>query len=186
MDIPVTLALFLAGSLLLAAISWRSLRQPGSHGVPRFLAWEGILALLVVNGPVWFDDRYAPHQLVSWCLLKTSLVVLAAGLFQLKSRGRPQAGSRGDASLYAFEQTTVLVDSGIYAWVRHPMYLSLMLLAWGIAAKGVGPLTLVLALLVSVCLYLTARQDEKECLQHFGQPYADYMRRSRRFLPFVC
>lgn len=185
MDIRLACGLFVAGSLVLLAMSWRSMRRPGSHGVPRWLAWEGILALLVINGPVWFDDRYTLHQLVSWCLLMGSLAVLVVGLYQLKTRGRPQAGSRDDGSLYAFEQTTQLVDSGIYAWIRHPMYLSLMLLAWGVAAKGFGLLTLVLALLVSLFLYLTARQDEKECLQHFGSLYADYMQRSRRFLPFV-
>lgn len=185
MDIRVAWALFCAGSLLLLALSWRSMRRPGSHGFPRFLAWVGILALLVLNGDVWFEERYSARQLVSWCLLMTSIAVVVTGLFQLKSRGRPVAGSRNDGSLYDFEQTTRLVDSGIYAWIRHPMYLSLMLLAWGAAVKDLTGMTLALAVFVSLCLYITARQDENECLVYFGTDYGDYMQRSKRFLPFL-
>lgn len=185
MDIHMAWALFCAGSLLLLALSWRSIRRPGSHGVPRFLAWVAILALLILNGDVWFEERYSTHQMLSWCLLTASIGTVVTGLFHLKSRGRPVAGSRRDGSLYSFEQTTQLVDSGIYAWIRHPMYLSLMLLAWGAAAKELTGITLALAAFVSLCLYITARQDEKECLIHFGAAYADYMQRSKRFLPFI-
>lgn len=185
MDARMAWVFFLVGSLMLLVLSWRSLRRPGSHGFSRFLAWEGILALLVLNGDVWFEGRYSVRQLVSWCLLMASIAVVLSGLFQLKSRGRPVAGSRDDGSLYAFEQTTRLVDSGIYAWIRHPMYLSLMLLAWGAAVKDLNGMTLTLAVFVSLCLYITARQDEKECLVHFGTSYGDYMRRSKRFLPFL-
>lgn len=81
MDIRVAWALFCAGSLLLLALSWRSMRRPGSHGFPRFLAWVGILALLVLNGDVWFEERYSARQLVSWCLLMTSIAVVVTGLF---------------------------------------------------------------------------------------------------------
>ena len=35
----------------------------------------------------------------------------------------------------------------------------------------------------SVLLYLTARRDEAECLAYFGQPYADYMKRTKGFIP---
>ncbi len=37
--------LILAGSLLVAWLSRRPLRHPGSHGFYRFFAWEGILVL---------------------------------------------------------------------------------------------------------------------------------------------
>ena len=29
----------------------------------------------------------------------------------------------------------------------------------------------------------TARRDEAECLAYFGQPYADYMKRTKGFIP---
>ena len=73
----------------------------------------------------------------------------------------------------------------IYALIRHPMYLSLILLAWGAAVKDATWLTLGLALFVTACLYLTSRRDEKECLMFFGDAYVAYMQRSKRFIPWL-
>ena len=67
---------FALGSVALIGISWRVLRRPQSHGFYRFFAWEVMLALLVLNAPVWFEDRFALHQKLSWLLLFTSLLVL--------------------------------------------------------------------------------------------------------------
>lgn len=177
--------LFFCGTLILMAISWRSLKRPGSHGFSRFLAWEGILGLLVLNGPAWYEEQYSLRQAVSWCLLMSSLATVLAGLYQLRLHGRAVLGSRKDGSLYSFEQTTQLVDHGIYAWIRHPMYLSLILLAWGAAVKDLTWATFALSLFVSLCLYITAGKDEKECLEYFGAEYAAYIQRSKRFLPFL-
>ncbi|MHB0818177.1 methyltransferase family protein [Stutzerimonas stutzeri] len=175
---------FLLGTLILAWLSRASLRQPRSHGFPRFLAWEAILALLALNGPVWFDDRYAAHQMVSWVLLQTSIAVLIAGLYMLRRVGKTDQ-TRGDDELFAFEKTSQLVTVGIFRYIRHPMYCSLLLLAWGIFFKQPELLGLLLALAASLFLWLTALRDEEECLAYFGEDYRHYMRRSKRFIPFV-
>ncbi len=175
---------FALGTLVLVALSWRALQRPKSHGFYRFFAWEAILALLVLNGPQWFVDRFSAHQLVSWALLFASLLVLFPGLYQLRRMGRPNE-QRTDAELFAFERTSQLVTSGIYNHIRHPLYASLLLLAWGVACKQPNVLSLVLALLASLTLWLTAKRDEAECLQQFGEGYRDYMQRSRMFIPWV-
>ena len=179
-----TIAFFL-GSALLAWLSRRALRHPGSHGFTRFFAWEAILALLVLNGPYWFVDRFAPHQLASWVLLFASLGVLGAGLHGLRRVGRPQAGREDDPTRVAFERTTALVTDGIFRYLRHPLYASLLLLAWGLFCKQPGPLAGLCAALASLFLVLTARRDEAECLAHFGEAYRLYMSRSKRFVPFL-
>ena len=175
---------FALGTLVLVALSWRALQRPKSHGFYRFFAWEAILALLVLNGPQWFVDRFSAHQLVSWGLLFASLLVLFPGLYQLRRMGRPNE-QRTDAELFAFERTSQLVTSGIYSHIRHPLYASLILLAWGLACKQPNGLSLVLSLLASLTLWLTAKRDEAECLQQFGEAYRDYMQRSRMFIPWV-
>lgn len=176
--------LFTLGTLILLALSWPALRRPQSHGFYRFFAWEAILALLVLNGPLWFVDRFAAHQLLSWALLLVSLMVLAAGLYQLRHSGLPNS-QRTDAELFAFERTSQLVTSGIFRLIRHPLYASLLLLAWGVACKQPNGVSLVLAVLASLALWLTAKRDEAECLAQFGEAYRDYMQRSRMFIPRI-
>lgn len=175
---------FALGTLMLLALSWQALRRPQSHGFYRFFAWEAILALLVLNGPLWFVERFALHQRLSWLLLFASLLLLFAGLYQLRRRGRPD-GQRRDAELFAFERTSQLVTSGIFRLIRHPLYASLLLLAWGVACKQPNGLSLSLALLASLALWLTAKCDEAECLQQFGEAYRDYMQRSKMFIPWL-
>ena len=177
-------AFFLLGTLVLAWLSRASLRQPRSHGFPRFLAWVAILALLSLNAPVWFEDRYSATQLVSWMLLQTSIAVLVAGLYMLRRVGKTDR-AREEEELFAFEKTSQLVTVGVFRYIRHPMYCSLLLLAWGIFFKQPGLLGLLLALAASLCLWLTALRDEQECLVYFGDDYRRYMLRSKRFIPFV-
>jgi protein-S-isoprenylcysteine O-methyltransferase Ste14 len=176
--------LFTLGTLILLTLSWQALRRPRSHGFYRFFAWEAILALLVLNGPLWFVDRFAAHQLASWALLFASMLVLFPGLHQLRRMGRPD-GQRQDAELFAFERTSQLVTSGIYSHIRHPLYASLLLLAWGVALKQPNGLSWSLALLASLALWLTAKCDEAECLLQFGEAYRDYIQRSRMFIPWL-
>jgi len=177
--------LFLAGSVALAWVSRRALRRPGSHGFYRFFAWECILGLVVLNLPVWDHDPLAPHQLLSWALLVLSAWLPLHAVRLLRREGRPGAGRDDDPALYGFERTSTLVTSGAFRYIRHPMYTSLMALAWGAFLKQFSWPGLVLVLAATLLLVLTALRDEQECLRHFGAAYSDYMARTRRFVPFL-
>lgn len=178
------LVAFVTFSAVLVGISWRTLGNPRSHGFYRFLAWEAMLAMLVLNAGDWFGDRGELNQQIAWVLLSLSLLVLFAGVYQMRRFGR--AGQlREDDELFAFERTSQLVTGGIFRHIRHPMYCSLLLLAWGIACKRLDIVILLLALLSSVLLWLAARHEEQECLAYFGDAYRDYMKRSRMFVPLL-
>lgn len=175
---------FVTISAILVGVSWRTLGNVRSHGFYRFLAWEAMLVMLVLNASSWFGDRSELSQRISWVLLSLSLVVLFAGVHQMRRFG--QAGEqRQDDELFAFERTSQLVTGGIFRYIRHPMYCSLLLLAWGIACKRIDALIVLLAVLSSVLLWCSARCEERECLAYFGDAYRDYMRRSWMFVPLV-
>lgn len=181
---PLQCLAFCAASAALACVSRHALRRPRSHGFYRFIAFEAIAALVILNFPVWTTDPLSPHQLVSWPLLAVSLGLVLHGLHLLKTLGRPTA-ARTDAELFGFEKTSTLVTRGAFQYIRHPMYASLVFLAWGAFAKDVSWAGLALASLASVALLLTALRDEAECLAHFGAAYAQYMHTTKRFVPFV-
>ena len=179
------LAAFILCSACLIYISRASFKSPHSHGFYRFFAWEFILALFLLNLDVWFSQPFSAYQLVSWCLLILCLIPLALGVRSLTSQGQAASRRPGDESLLAFEKTTVLVTGGIYRYIRHPLYSSLLLLAWGIFFKAPGWIGAALALATSLFLYATARADEAECLRYFGAPYREFMKHTRRFVPFL-
>jgi len=181
----VQMIAFLIGSVGLIYISRASLRAPRSHGFYRFFAWECILALFLLNIDVWFQTPLAWYQLISWLLLILCLVPLMLGVRTLRSRGQPTTQRAGEPQLLAFEKTSTLVTSGIYHYIRHPLYSSLLLLTWGIFFKSLTWPGFLLAVAATVLLFATAKADEAECLRFFGTPYQEYMKQSKRFVPFV-
>ena len=175
---------FLAGSALLLWFSRKSLRTTKSHGFYRFFAWEAILLLIVLNHEPWGEQPYSPHQISSWILMLLSIALAILGLVALQSKGK--AGEqRDDPALYSFEKTTALVSSGIFHYIRHPMYTSLIALAWGAFFQNPSLIGTAVASSASFFLLLTAKADEQECLQYFGTQYAEYKQRTWMFIPFL-
>jgi protein-S-isoprenylcysteine O-methyltransferase Ste14 len=176
--------IFVLASLPIVWVSRRSLLRPRSHGFSRFFAFEAILALVVVNAPYWFAGPLGPRQLVSWTLLVASIVLVVWGVVLLRRIGGQQEPAGGSAD-FGWESTEHLVTTGVYRYIRHPMYASLLFLAWGAFLKSTNLGTLALAALASMALYATAKAEEAEDVVRFGDEYRDYMTRTRRFFPFV-
>ena len=168
--------IFLIGSIGIIWISIPSLRQPGSHGFYRFFAWEIILGAFVLNLRGWFVQPLAWHQIISWILLIASLILIIYGVILLRMVGKPTD---------ELEATTQLVTKGIYHFIRHPLYASLLYLAWGLFFKSPSLLDGCLAVVTTAFLYATARADEKECILKFGEKYNNYMKKTRMFIPLV-
>lgn len=171
-------------SIPILMISWRSIVVPGSHGFFRFMGWECILWLSLNNVKVWFRDPFSIPQIVSWIFLFISAYMVIYGVVMIKGKGKPGKRSGGQG-LYRFEKTTELIDTGIYRYIRHPLYSSLLFLTWGILLKNITISLTTVAILSSMFLYLTARSDEKECIQYFGENYTEYMNRTRMFIPWI-
>ncbi|GAP12619.1 putative protein-S-isoprenylcysteine methyltransferase [Longilinea arvoryzae] len=177
--------IFVLASLAIVIISRRSLFKPRSHGFYRFFAWECILALILINLDVWFREAGSWHQILSWVLLVISFIPLGFGVRLLVRRGKPVDRREGQGELLGFEKTSTLVTDGIYHYIRHPLYSSLLFLAWGTFFKAPGWVGGLLLLGATLALVATARADEAECTRFFGERYQEYMKRTKRFVPFI-
>lgn len=176
--------IFVAGSAGILYVSRRALLQPDSHGFYRFFAWEILLILFVSNLDGWFSDPLAPHQLISWALLLISLGLVVAGVSLLRQAGSQDA-ARKDPALLEMEKTSHLVTVGLYRYIRHPLYSSLLFLGWGMFFKSPSLLDGGLALLCSIFLGFTARIEEDENRAYFGDEYTEYRKHSKMFIPFI-
>lgn len=182
------LALFAALTAFIAWVSRDSLVNVRSHGFYRFLAWECILGLFFLNFislQQWFGDFFSTRQVISSFLLVACVVPVVWGTYLLRTQGQADAARRSDGPCLPFEKTTHLVTSGIFGYIRHPLYSSLLLLAWGVFFKRPAWPAGVLALGATAFLIATARTEEVENIRYFGQAYRDYMQHTRMFVPFV-
>ncbi|MBN1848504.1 MAG: isoprenylcysteine carboxylmethyltransferase family protein [Deltaproteobacteria bacterium] len=181
----IKLIAFVLLSVCLIWISRDSLHVPRSHGFFRFFSWEFILALFVFNVDSWFRDIFSWHQVISWFLLIISIIPLVFGVRSLTGQGNPVEKRFGEPQLLSFEKTTSLVDTGIYHYIRHPLYSSLLFLAWGIFFKIPSLLGALFAMAATLSLLATAKADETECILFFGPAYEAYMKKTKRFIPFL-
>ena len=107
-----------------------------------------------------------------------------AGVQTFRQQGRIDP-ARQDAALIAIEKTTHLVTTGIYHYIRHPFYSSLLFLCWGIFLIATTWPALLLALATTACLVATAKTEEQENITFFGNTYRTYMQKTRMFIPFL-
>ncbi len=176
--------IFIMGTIAVVWVSRSSFQRIPNHGFYRFFAWEIILILFAINMRYWFYSPLSPMQLVAWSLLIISLILIFQGVRMFQQRGKIDQ-DRADTSLIGIEKTTELVTTGIYRYIRHPFYSSLLFLAWGICFKQVTWLTLILATAATLFLILTAKVEEDENIAYFGEPYRVYMQSTKMFIPFV-
>jgi len=75
---------------------------------------------------------------------------------------------------------TVLVDTGIYEVIRHPVYFSFMLYVIALMFISQHWVTIILGIPVVAYLYWTMKQEEWASVDKYGEEYVDYMDRVPR------
>ncbi len=78
-----------------------------------------------------------------------------------------------------------LVSTGLYRYLRHPQYTGLLLFTLGWILHWPSLITLALWPVLAAAYVWLARQEERQALEEFGEAYAQYARRTKRFVPFV-
>jgi protein-S-isoprenylcysteine O-methyltransferase Ste14 len=162
---------------LLIFIKFRpALRSVTSHGFYVFFAFESLLALLFFNIGFWKVNVLSWPQILSWILLVSSAFIALSGFFCLKKHGEPED---------EWENTTLLISKGIFRYIRHPLYSSLILLCIGILLKNVTIIATFLCFICTLFLIIASLMEERENLEKFGVSYTDYMKSTMRYFPFV-
>jgi protein-S-isoprenylcysteine O-methyltransferase Ste14 len=165
------------GTLVILIFSWFfSIKYKRYHGITRFFAFESAYILVLMNYRMWFVEPFTPVHFISWILLILSAYVGIEGYLLLKRKGK---------SVESFENTSVLVKSGLYRYIRHPLYFSVFLFGTGVMFKDPLQVQLILGVVLLVAVYFTARIEEKEMIAKFGDEYRKYMEETKMFIPFI-
>jgi len=137
------------------------------------LVWAySILMFLPIILVFVFYNCYSLDFLVyaGWILLVFSVVVifLAGGEFRKKG-GAPKGKS--------IVNTTVLVDSGVYAVIRHPQYLCFMMIVLAFVLMSQHWLSIISGVTGSALFYLDVLKEEQANIEKFGDDYKRYMQK---------
>jgi len=152
------------------------LRSHKSHDFYMFFVSEALLVLLYFNVDFWFRSPFSWHQILSWIVLFISIIMALSGFFGLIKHGRP---------IRDFEDTTQLVTRGIYRFIRHPLYASLIFFNMGIFMKNVSLKPLIPFFISLVFLVAASKVEEAENLAKFGHSYENYKKTTKNYIPFI-
>jgi len=112
-----------------------------------------------------------------WVIIFISGIFGWLPIFTFRSKGRIQGRSYID--------TTALVDTGIYQFVRHPQYLAGVLINIGAPFITWHWLVILLGVLSAIMNYWNTFIEEEQNLEKFGDAYRDYQRRVPRLNFFL-
>lgn len=130
----------------------------------------GSIAVLLLTGP------FLARQ---WPLMLIELFGLFLGIVSILNMG---IGNTRISPLVRDE--TELRINYIYRWIRHPMYLAVLLTFVPLAISKPDYYRLFMMLLLIIALFMKIRLEENMLKERFSA-YHEYMRKSWRLIPFI-
>ena len=111
---------------------------------------------------------------LAWAVWILAATLLAVSMLTLRSRGQVQAGR-------SCVETEALIATGVYALVRHPLYLGWMLMYLAVFLFDPNWVLALVGILGIACVYWFTNQEEQLLIEKFGESYRRYMQRVPRF-----
>jgi hypothetical protein len=130
------------------------------------LCWE----LVIRRGHLLIE----PYYLV--------LMIWGYGQYRLCGRYRIRIGGGGPGLEKPPER---LVTSGIYRYIRNPMYLGHCIFLLGLTLTFQSPLAAAITLGTAIWFHCRVLGDERRLVDIFGEPYRRYLKQTKRWIPGV-
>ena len=153
----------------------------GSRGEWYVVAQVLLLAVIAVGPRSWGGWPDVPFPGGAWVsVLGVTLLIggLCLGALGVVKIGHALTPLPSPAAGAVFQAT------GVYSFVRHPMYYGVLVSSLGWAFIRRGWLTLGYVLAAWVFLELKIRREEKWLVDRFPG-YSEYRRRVRKFIPYL-
>ena len=129
-----------------------------------FLSFGMFLTGIHILGMVFStSDRIFPEAIyLSILLWLVSVFLWVIALFALIKKGGVLPGK-------TYMETTRLVTSGIYRFVKHPQYLAYILFNLGIIFKIQSAASITLGIIASLFLAIGMKEEDKLLVEKFGE-----------------
>ena len=125
-----------------------------------------------------FGDSTVIFHILDFPALLVGVPVILGLSFYLVSKSHK-------AVLEQIRDPPELVDSGVYAWVRHPMYLGILLFCLAFLFISLSLASLVIWPGFFIFYDRMATYEERSLIELLGEQYTAYQRRVSKWLPRV-
>lgn len=135
--------------------------------------WSSLLIAQILLVFVFGMNNEAGLQVIrmaGWIIWGLSVILGWLPIFILKKKGGVGKGR-------SYVHTSVLVNTGLYAIVRHPQYTAGILFSLALILVSQTWIVAVIGLVCIVLMYLDILEADKHEIQKFGDEYRRYMKK---------
>jgi len=130
------------------------------------IAYIGLYVMLIISTIILYNSANLAKLLYAgWIIMAFGIIFL---LCSSKSRKKGHAEGIG------------LVESGMYAFVRHPEFLGHILIIFALVIISQHWINFIVGAILIVLLCLAMIEEEKRNIEKFGDAYRDYMKKVPR------
>jgi protein-S-isoprenylcysteine O-methyltransferase Ste14 len=136
---------------------------------------------------LWFHFSIRSIQLweaPTWAKLLAGLMLIAGILLMILCDLKYFKQVSGIRVLAKKEETHILEQHGLHAWVRHPLYLGTLIFVWSLFIFYPWLNGLVTCFMISAYTLIGIRWEEKKLVLEFGSAYEKYQQEVPMILPF--
>jgi len=126
------------------------------------IAYIGLYGMLIISTIIRYNSADLVELYAGWIIMAFGIIFL---LCSSKSRKKGHAEGIG------------LVESGMYAFVRHPEFLGHILIIFAMVIISQHWISVIIGAILIVLLCFAMIDEEKRNMEKFGNAYMDYMKR---------
>jgi methanethiol S-methyltransferase len=145
--------------------------------------FSGISFLPVLAVMFLVPDRTLYLVPLPWSIFMIGGELLAAAALIIAFRQTDVWDFIGLRQLGESDKSSIMTTSGLYHWIRHPLYSAGLAFIWLMPLMTVNILTINIALTAYV--FIGATFEERKLRSIFGQEYIDYKAVTPMFIPFL-
>lgn len=149
--------------------------------------WGQGLLILIVSAPVWVAFAFGKETEIGALAIIGALMWLAGVLFEAIGDAQLVAFLKKNADYDGPYENKPVLDTGLWAWTRHPNYFGNALLWWGIFVVACsvpwGWTSIVGPLIMTMLLMRVSGRDLLERKLKKRPAYRDYVERTSSFIP---
>lgn len=152
--------------------------------MPKFGKWTsvwGIVTILLIVETVFFFAIYFFYRNLlleelshlGWILLLLSVYFAIVPVYAFRKKAEVSKGK-------SYIHTKAIVDTGVFSVVRHPQYLSMLLVTLGLILIVQHWLIFIFSVASMILIYIGILKQDKILVRKFGDDYKRYMQKVPR------
>jgi len=138
-----------------------------------FLDIGQLVALLSII----IDGTIIPNNLISLILLFVAVILIVLSVWEMRINRFYQVPD--------VKKQNKLITTGVYAYIRNPMYLSQILLATSIIINNFTTYSLIILSFLCWIFIQKINYEEKLLQTHFGLDFKKYVTNTKKLIPYI-